>query len=139
MAKPSIPNTGARKLDDVVRSTSRKPMMGPVHENDTMVSVVAIRKMPTTPPLASAALSVLFPQEEGSVISNPPIKLAAKTMSIAKHIRLNTALVDNALSPSEPKSNVISRPIPTYIIMIDKPYMTASRMPPPQCSALFMK
>ena len=44
-AKPNIPTAGASQLPLVVVSTSSRPMMGAVHENDTSTSVKAMRKM----------------------------------------------------------------------------------------------
>ena len=44
-AKPNIPSAGASQLPLVVVSTSSRPIIGAVHENDTSTSVKAIRKM----------------------------------------------------------------------------------------------
>ena len=45
IANPSIPMVGAMILPCVDTATSRKPMIGPVHEKDTSASVKAMRKM----------------------------------------------------------------------------------------------
>ena len=44
-AKPNIPTAGATQLPLVVVSTSSKPIIGAVHENDTSTRVKAIRRM----------------------------------------------------------------------------------------------
>ena len=59
-ANPNIPTAGAMMLPDVETSTSRKPIMGPVHEKDTSVSVNAIRKILSSPPAFEARLSTEF-------------------------------------------------------------------------------
>ena len=48
-AKPNIPMAGPRMLLAVVSSTSRKPMIGPVHEKLTNTNVKAMRKMESRP------------------------------------------------------------------------------------------
>ena len=85
-------------------------MMGPVHENETSESVNAMRKMLNRPVVFSALLSTAAPQDEGSVISKPPKKLAAKTRSIRKKRMLNTALVERSLSALAPNMVVMMRP-----------------------------
>ena len=85
-------------------------MIGPVQENETSDSVKAIRKMLSKPVVASALLSTLSLQDEGSVISNPPKKLAANTTSIRKKKMLNTALVERSFSALAPKSEVMMTP-----------------------------
>ena len=59
------------------------PNAGPVHENDTMIRVNAMKKIPAKPPLLDA-LSTLFANEEGIVISKAPKNEIAKTIKIMK-------------------------------------------------------
>src|SRR5690606_19164970 len=47
---------------------SRDPKIGPVHENETIARVSAIKKIPTTPPILDAE-SILLPHELGKVNS----------------------------------------------------------------------
>ena len=93
MAKPSIPIAGPRYEPDVETSTSSVPMIGPVHENETKTNVKAINRMLIIPLVESALASILFTQDEGSVISNTPKNEMANTTNSAKKRRLNTALV----------------------------------------------
>ena len=58
-------------------------------------------------------LSTAEPHDEGSVISKPPKKLAAKTRSIRKKRMLNTALVLKSLRALAPKMEVMMRPSAT--------------------------
>ena len=44
-AKPNMPNAGDSQLPLVVVSTSSRPIIGAVHENDTSTNVKAMRKM----------------------------------------------------------------------------------------------
>ena len=111
-AKPSMPRAGASQLPLVVVSTSSRPMMGAVHENDTSTSVKAMRKMLISPLVSDAFVSTLLAHESGSLISNQPKKLRAKTTSSRNRKMLNTALVDMALSVSLPKTAVTSSPRP---------------------------
>ena len=113
MAKPSMPSVGPTMLPCVDTATSRKPMMGPVHENDTSVSVNAMRKMLSSPLVFSDFWSILLLHDEGSVISNAPKNDAANTTSSRQKKMLNTALVDSALSALAPKSSVTTRPSST--------------------------
>ena len=85
-------------------------MMGPVHENDTNESVKAIRKMLSRPVVFSALLSTAAPQDEGSVISKPPKKLAANTTNIKKKRMLKMALVERSFKALAPKMVVMIRP-----------------------------
>jgi hypothetical protein len=94
----------------VLTSTSRKPMIGPVQENDTNERVNAIKKMLSKPVVFSALLSTAAPQEEGREISKPPKKLAANTTSIKKNRMLNTAFVERSFKALAPKIEVMIRP-----------------------------
>jgi hypothetical protein len=123
--KPDIPTVGARILPVDAASTSRKPIIGPVHEKETMVSVSAMKNMPPIPDVADFR-SVPVLQRDGSVISNNPKKDRANTTSITKNRMLTTALVARALRALAPKSRVMSNPNATYTAIIDKPYVTAS-------------
>ncbi|MNT47735.1 hypothetical protein D3C72_1844760 [compost metagenome] len=73
--------------------------------------------------------SILLTKELGNVISKAPKNDAAKTTSNKKNRKLNTPLVDKALSASEPKAIVIIIPSATYITMIKRPYNNALLMP----------
>ena len=94
----------------VLTSTSRKPIIGPVQEKLTSVSVNAMRKMLSRPVAFSALPSTAAPQEEGSVISKPPRKLAPNTTSIRKKSMLKMAFVERSLRAEAPKMEVIIRP-----------------------------
>ena len=114
-AKPNMPTAGATMAPCVLTATSRKPMMGPVHENDTRVRVNAMKKMLSMPLVVELAEFILLLHDEGSCISKAPKKEAAKSTSMAKNRRLNTALVLRALSVLAPKSSVTARPSATYM------------------------
>ena len=129
IAKPSIPIAGAMILPVVETSTSRNPIIGPVHENETRESVNAIRKILNSPVVCSALLSTALLHFEGNVISKAPKNEAAKTRSIRQNNILNMALVDNALSALAPKISVIASPNVKYITTIEAPYVHASRIP----------
>ena len=113
IAKPSMPRVGPTMLPWVDTATSRKPMMGPVQENDTSVSVNAMRKMLSMPLVFSDFWSILLLHDDGCVISNAPKNEAANTMRSRQKNMLNTALVDRALSALAPKSSVTTRPSST--------------------------
>ena len=130
-AKPNIPTAGAMMLPDVPASTSRNPIIGPVHEKLTKTKVNAMRKMLSSPEVEDAFLSTALFQEDGRVISKPPRKEAPKTMSIRKKKMLKMALVDMALSADAPKIAVTASPRARYITMIDTPYIIAALFPPP--------
>ena len=51
---PSITAVGAA-YDPVAAPASAPPISGPVHENETMARVAAIKKIPMIPPLSEAA------------------------------------------------------------------------------------
>ncbi|GHT56814.1 hypothetical protein AGMMS49982_23850 [Bacteroidia bacterium] len=110
--KPNIPTAGPAKLPMLAASTSKPPMIGPVHENDTSTSVNAIKKMLKMPVVVSALLSILLDHEAGKVSSNAPKNDTANSTSSAKKIRLNTALVDKSFSALAPNSTVTSSPSP---------------------------
>ena len=63
------------------------PNAGPIHENETIIKVNAIKKIPINPPLFEA-LSVLLLKPLGIVISNAPKKDIAKTVKITKKKKL---------------------------------------------------
>ena len=109
-AKPSMPMAGPQKLPLVAKSTSRKPMMGPVHEKDTSTSVKAIRKMDSKPLVLLALLSTALDHLLGNLISNMPKNDRAKTTSSRHRKMLNTALVDRAFSALGPKIAVTIKP-----------------------------
>ncbi len=84
---PNIPTVSALAppSDDSTLPRSA-PNNGPVHEKLTRTKTIAIKNIPMKPP-TSDALSALFIQLEGSVISNAPKKLMAKTMKMTKKNR----------------------------------------------------
>ena len=113
IANPNIPAMGANISPSVEMCTSNVPMMGPVHENDTMTRVKAISKILKSPVVLSALLSVLVLHEAGSVRSKPPKKEMAKNINSTKRNRLNTALVESVLSALEPNNSVSRNPSAT--------------------------
>ena len=110
IANPSIPIAGATTLPVVDTCTSKKPIIGPVQEKDTSESVNAIRKILSSPLVASALLSTALLHLEGSVSSKAPKKEAANTTSIRQKRILNTAFVESAFSALAPKINVMAKP-----------------------------
>ena len=110
IANPSIPMAGATTLPVVETSTSRKPIIGPVQENDTSDNVNAIRNILNSPVVCSALLSTALLHFEGRVISNAPKNDAANTRSIRQNRMLKTAFVDNALRALAPKISVMASP-----------------------------
>jgi hypothetical protein len=103
-------------------------MKGPVHENDTITVVSAIKKAPINPPL-SAFESVLLTKLLGRTISNTPKNDIAKTMNRVKNNKLGIQCVLKMLptfgpkipiennAPSNVKMNTIDNPkkIPVQI------------------------
>src|SRR5690606_5918194 len=92
--KPVIPTVSCvapPSLDN--EPANSEPNIGPVQENETMAKVKAIKNIPIIPP-APEALSILFPQECGSVSSKYPKKEKAKTTTMIKKITGNQTLVD---------------------------------------------
>ena len=63
------------------------------------------------PVVVSALLSILLDHFEGSLMSKAPKKDMANTTSMAKNIRLNTALVAMSFSLPAPKASVMAMPI----------------------------
>ena len=110
MAKPNIPIAGPVMLPDVDTCTSRKPMIGPVHEKDTNARVKAIKKILNIPLVEEALLSTALPHLSGRRISNHPKNDKAKTMSNRQKKILNTALVESAFNELAPKAPVIAKP-----------------------------
>ncbi len=67
--KPVIPAVNwVAPPSEVNEPANNEPKMGPVHENETMANVNAIKKIPKYPPTEDAE-SILSPQELGKVIS----------------------------------------------------------------------
>ena len=104
MAKPSMPMVGANMLPCVDTATSRNPIMGPVHENDTNVRVKAIRKILSMPLVFSDFMSILLLHDDGNVISNAPKNDAANTTSrrqkkILKMSKYGTLTVKRHICP----------------------------------------
>jgi hypothetical protein len=80
---PNIPIIGPI-IPPEAASTNNVPTIGPVQEKETRANVNAIKNIPINPPL-SEALSDLFTQELGRVISNAPRKEAPNTISKTKN------------------------------------------------------
>ena len=91
------------------------------HENDTNVRVNAIKKILSSPLVASALLSTLLDQLDGSVNSKAPKNEAAKTTSKRQNNILKIAFVARAFNALAPKINVIAKPNATYITTIEAP------------------
>src|ERR1035437_3368864 len=82
--KPAIPNVGLR-TSPLAASTSSAPIMGPVHENETITVVNPMKNAARIPPLStleSAFVTQLF----GSSISNAPKNETANTINNIKNI-----------------------------------------------------
>ena len=82
--KPIIPNVGL-KTSPFAASTRRAPIIGPVHENETITVVKPIKNAASIPPLStleSAFVTQLF----GSSISKAPKKEIANMMNNKKNI-----------------------------------------------------
>ena len=120
-AKPSIPNAGPTMLSAVETSTKRKPIIGPVQENDTNDKVKAIRKILSSPVVRSALLSTALLHREGKVISNAPKNEAANTTSNKQKKILNTALVERSFNALAPNNKVMANPNTTYITTMEAP------------------
>ena len=101
-AKPTLPV--------VETSTNKKPMIGPVHENETKDRVNAIRKILNKPLVCSALLSTALLHFEGRVSSNAPKKEAANTISIKQKNMLKIAFVESAFKALAPNIKVMARP-----------------------------
>ena len=101
------------KIDLPAASTSRVPMIGPVHENDTITSVNAINRMLRKPVVLLDLLFSAVDHELGNVISNAPKNDAANSTKIRKNMIFTTALVLNAFNADAPKISVTSNPKPT--------------------------
>ena len=112
IAKPNIPMAGA-KSDLPAASTSKVPIIGPVHEKDTTTKVNAINKILRKPVVLLDLLLSAVDQELGKVISNAPKNEAANNTKMRKNIIFTTALVLSALRAEAPKMRVTSNPKPT--------------------------
>ena len=67
--KPDIPAVSCvAPPSEVKEPANKEPKMGPVQEKETIASVNAIKNTPMIPP-TEEALSILFPQELGNIIS----------------------------------------------------------------------
>ena len=110
MAKPNIPIAGATILPDVEASTNKKPMIGPVHENDTNESVKAIKKILINPLVLPDLLSIAVVHDDGRVSSKAPKNEAANATNNKKNRILNTELVANEFNALAPKIIVMANP-----------------------------
>lgn len=120
-AKANIPTAGPTVTPDVAASTSKNPIIGPVHENDTRARVNAINSIAMNPVVESAFASSFVVHFAGSSRLNAPKNDAANsTSSRAKNI-LKKALVDKSFSALAPNSVVINSPSVRYIIIIANP------------------
>jgi hypothetical protein len=89
--KANIPIVG-RNISPLAASTRRPPTIGPVHENETITVVSAIKKEVKIPPLStleSALVTHLF----GRTISNAPKNDMAKNMKRRKNIKFGIQCV----------------------------------------------
>ncbi len=109
MENPNIPIAGPNLSPFEAASTNNVPIIGPVQENETNDKLKAIKNKPTKPPLSDLA-SILLTKELGKVISNAPKKDAANPTNNKKKMKLNTPLVESALSASDPNAIVIIIP-----------------------------
>src|SRR4029434_4141571 len=93
--KPASPAVKGQDPWAAVPANS-EPRMGPVHEKETIASVNAIKKIPTTsrPDRALA----LFASPPGNLISKYPKKEIANTMKMTKKKRFSQTLVEKLLS-----------------------------------------
>ena len=92
-AKPNPPRPAVSGHEpSAAVPASKEPRIGPVHENETMANVNAIKKMPavSSPDRALALLA----KPAGNVISKYPKKEIAKTIKMAKKKRFNHTLVE---------------------------------------------
>ena len=99
-ANPLIPAAGPSTLLPFAASTNNVPIIGPVHENETRLSVNAMKKIPINPPL-SLAWSALLIKLLGSVISNAPKNEIANIKKMIKNSMLKKPLLANAFNASE--------------------------------------
>ena len=90
---PNITNSGP-VIPILNACTSAVPTIGPVHEKETNESVKAMKNIPIKPPL-SEALSILFTNADGRVISKAPKKEIPKMRKIKKNAKLNQMLADS--------------------------------------------
>src|SRR5690606_17389948 len=68
--KPDIPSDNCiAPPSDVKELPNKVPKIGPVHENETIAKVNAIKKMPTIPPILLALLSKALLHDAGKVNS----------------------------------------------------------------------
>lgn len=122
--KPNIPIAGPNRSPFVAASTSKVPIIGPVHEKETTDKLADMKNKPIQPLLSDCA-SILLTKELGKVISNAPKNEAANTTKSKKKKKLKIPLVDKAFNASGPKATVISIPNATYITTIKRPYKKA--------------
>ena len=83
--------------------------MGPVHENDTMVRVSAMKNMPPIPATDDLRSAPVL-QPEGSVISNRPKNESANATSMMKNMMFTMALVESAFRALAPNISVMASP-----------------------------
>lgn len=121
MAKPAIPTAGAIKLPTVDTSTSKKPIIGPVQENDTSANVKAIKNMLMSPVVRFALASTALVHDDGKLMSKAPKNENPNAKSINVKNILKIALVESALSAFGPAMYVIDSPKMRYITIIDSP------------------
>ena len=107
--KPVIPIAGPRKLLPLAASTRRVPMIGPVQEKETRLSVKAMKKIPISPP-RSLAWSALLIRLLGKVISKTPKNEMAKMRKMIKKSMLKKPLLAKSFNASEPKMMVTNNP-----------------------------
>ena len=97
---PIIPSVGL-KTSPLAASTRSAPIIGPVHENETITVVNPIKKAARVPPLStfeSAWVTQLF----GRIISNAPKKETANTTKRRKNMLFGIQWVLNAFANPAP-------------------------------------
>src|SRR5450759_491364 len=121
---PIIPTVGL-KTSPLAASTSRAPIIGPVHENETITVVNPMKNAAKMPPLStfeSAPVTHLF----GNRISNAPKNEVAKIMNNAKNIILGIQWVLNVLAnPAPALVRETINPSDEYIRTIEIPKTSA--------------
>ena len=113
IANPNIPSRGLNVIPDDAASTSRVPIIGPVHENETITSVNAIKSIDNRPDVLSTCWSIFVLQVDGSAKSKPPKKDMENSTRRANKNMLKMAFVEREFNPSAPLSTVIIKPSPT--------------------------
>jgi hypothetical protein len=124
MEKPRKPMMGPSLSFCLLTSTSKFPIKGAVHENDTSTNVRAIKKIPEKL-LRLALESTLLVNAEGTVISNAPRNEIPNKTNNPKTKRLKIALLEIWYRVLLPKIIVSNKPKMVNIAMIETEYKIA--------------